>query len=86
VLEFGDIRIDLLGRVVERAGQTLRLTPIEYKLLTHLAAQPDRVITHRQLLKAVWARATLKTPTTCGCTWPTCAKRSSRCQRCPGIC
>ncbi|MGD9550812.1 MAG: two-component system response regulator KdpE [Burkholderiaceae bacterium] len=54
VLTFGDIRIDLVGRVVERAGQTLHLTPIEYKLLTHLAAQPDRVITHRQLLKAVW--------------------------------
>lgn len=54
VLTFGDIRIDLAGRVVERAGQTLHLTPIEYKLLTYLAAQPDRVITHRQLLKAVW--------------------------------
>ena len=54
VLEFGDIRIDLVGRVVERAGQTLHLTPIEYKLLTYLAAQPDRVITHQQLLKAVW--------------------------------
>ncbi|MGE4376482.1 MAG: two-component system response regulator KdpE [Burkholderiaceae bacterium] len=54
VLTFGDIRVDLVGRVVERAGQTLHLTPIEYKLLTHLAAQPDRVITHRQLLKAVW--------------------------------
>ncbi|RCX11553.1 two-component system response regulator KdpE [Extensimonas vulgaris] len=54
VLVFGDIRIDLVGRVVARAGQTLHLTPIEYKLLTYLAAQPDRVITHRQLLKAVW--------------------------------
>ncbi len=54
VLTFGDIRIDLVGRVVERAGQTLHLTPIEYKLLTYLASQPDRVITHRQLLKAVW--------------------------------
>lgn len=54
VLTFGDIRVDLVGRVVERAGQTLHLTPIEYKLLTYLAAQPDRVITHRQLLKAVW--------------------------------
>ena len=39
---------------VERAGEPLHLTPIEYRLLTHLAAQPDRVITHQQLLKAVW--------------------------------
>jgi two-component system KDP operon response regulator KdpE len=35
-------------------GQPLHLTPIEYRLLTHLAAQPDRVITHQQLLTAVW--------------------------------
>jgi two-component system, OmpR family, KDP operon response regulator KdpE len=39
---------------VERSGILLHLTPIEYKLLTHLASQPDRVITHPQLLKAVW--------------------------------
>lgn len=54
LIAFGDIRIDLVRRVVERAGGVLHLTPIEYKLLTHLASQPDRVITHAQLLKAVW--------------------------------
>jgi len=54
VLEFGDVRIDLGRRVVERAGQPLHLTPIEYRLLTHLAANPDRVLTHPQLLRAVW--------------------------------
>ena len=43
-----------MRRVVERGGEVLHLTPIEYKLLTHLASQPDRVITHAQLLKAVW--------------------------------
>jgi two-component system KDP operon response regulator KdpE len=53
-IAFGDVRIDLVRRVVERAGEALHLTPIEYKLLTHLASQPDRVITHAQLLKAVW--------------------------------
>lgn len=53
-INFGDVRIDLVRRVVERAGEALHLTPIEYKLLTHLASQPDRVITHAQLLKAVW--------------------------------
>lgn len=53
-IHFGDVRIDLVRRVVERAGEALHLTPIEYKLLTHLASQPDRVITHAQLLKAVW--------------------------------
>ncbi|MFO1340905.1 MAG: two-component system response regulator KdpE [Burkholderiaceae bacterium] len=54
VVSFGEVRIDLARRVVERAGEPLHLTPIEYRLLTHLAAQPGRVITHRQLLQAVW--------------------------------
>lgn len=54
LIEFGEIRIDLVRRIVERQGEVLHLTPIEYKLLTHLAVQPDRVITHAQLLMAVW--------------------------------
>ena len=54
VLRFGRVSVDLSRRVVERDGAPLHLTPIEYRLLTHLAAQPDRVVTHQQLLKAVW--------------------------------
>ena len=54
LVSFGDIRIDLTRRLVEREGQPLHLTPIEYRLLTCLTAQPNRVITHRQLLQAVW--------------------------------
>jgi len=53
-LEFGDVRIDLAARTVERGGTALHLTPIEYRLLTHLASHPNRVLTHPQLLKAVW--------------------------------
>lgn len=54
VLSFGPVMVDLTRRVVTRLGEPLHLTPIEYRLLTHLASQPDRVVTHRQLLKAVW--------------------------------
>ena len=57
VLRFADVSVDLARRSVEKAGLPLHLTPIEYRLLTHLAAQPDRVVTHRQLLKAVWGPA-----------------------------
>ena len=53
-IQFGGVTVDLARRAVERAGEPLHLTPIEYRLLTHLAAQPGRVITHPQLLKAVW--------------------------------
>jgi two-component system KDP operon response regulator KdpE len=54
VLQFGDVRIDLVRRTVERAGAALHLTPTEYRLLTHLASHPNRVLTHPQLLRAVW--------------------------------
>jgi two-component system KDP operon response regulator KdpE len=54
VIEFGDVKVDLMRRSVERAGESLHLTPIEYRLLTHLTAHPDCVLTHRQVLKAVW--------------------------------
>jgi two-component system KDP operon response regulator KdpE len=54
VVEFGAVKIDLGLRTVERAGERLHVTPIEYRLLTHLAAHPHSVLTHRQLLHAVW--------------------------------
>ncbi len=53
-LRFGDIQLDLVKRLVTRGDEVIHLTPIEYKLLTFLSGQPDRVITHQQLLKAVW--------------------------------
>lgn len=53
-IAFGDINIDLTRRLVERNGEQLHLTPIEYRLLTYLTSQPNRVITHRQLLQTVW--------------------------------
>jgi len=54
LIQFGDVCIDMTRRIVERNGQPLHLTPIEYRLLTYLATQPNRVVTHRQLLKIVW--------------------------------
>jgi len=54
VVEFGDVRIDRTRRTVERAGEALHLTPIEYRLLNHLVGHPHCVLTHRQVLNAVW--------------------------------
>ena len=53
-IEFGRLRLDLLARTVTRDGAPLHLTPIEYRLLVQLATQPGRVLTHAQLLRAVW--------------------------------
>jgi two-component system KDP operon response regulator KdpE len=54
VLSVGDVEIDLARRVVTKAGSEVRLTPTEYDLLRVLAADADKVITHRQLLERVW--------------------------------
>ena len=39
---------------MRRNGAEVHLTPIEYRLLTVLAANAGRVLTHRQLLREVW--------------------------------
>ena len=54
VIEFGDVAIDLVNRVVKRAGNEVHLTPIEYRLLAFLTVQPGKVLTHRQILREVW--------------------------------
>jgi two-component system KDP operon response regulator KdpE len=54
LFRFGAVEVDLAARRVLRAGAPVHLTPIEYRLLTHLIANAGKVLTHRQLLKAVW--------------------------------
>jgi two-component system, OmpR family, KDP operon response regulator KdpE len=54
VVEFGTVRVDIPRHTAEKNGQALHLTPIEFRLLAELLAHPDCVLTHRQLLKAVW--------------------------------
>lgn len=54
VFAFGQIEVDLAQRQVRRSGETVHLTPIEYRLLTLLVANVGRVLTHRQLLREVW--------------------------------
>lgn len=54
VHEFGELCIDLGRRLVHRRDETVHLTPIEFRLLAYLVTHPDVVLTHRQLLRAVW--------------------------------
>ena len=53
-LLFGEIRVDRSLRRVWRCDEELHLTPIEYRLLSELLANPDKVLTQRHLLLAVW--------------------------------
>jgi two-component system KDP operon response regulator KdpE len=50
----GGLRIDRLRRQVFVDETEVRLTPIEYRLLSALAQYPGRVLTHEQLLRGVW--------------------------------
>ncbi len=54
VIAVGPIRIDQPRHEVTIGGAEVHLTPIEFRLLVELARQPGRVLTHRQLLIAVW--------------------------------
>ena len=57
VVQAGDLEIDLVKRLVSRAGEPVRLSPKEYDLLARLAEGDGKVLTHRQLLTAVWGPA-----------------------------
>jgi two-component system, OmpR family, KDP operon response regulator KdpE len=54
ILTFGELSIDIAHRNVSVRGEEVKLTPTEYEVLKYLSQQAGRVVTHRQLLKAVW--------------------------------
>ena len=54
VIDIGDFHIDIPRRVVEVKKQEVRLTPKEFDVLVYFARHPEKVITHRALLAAVW--------------------------------
>ncbi len=57
VVRIGALEIDLPRRRVARAGAEIKLTSREFDLLSSLARHPGKVMTHRQLLTAVWGPA-----------------------------
>lgn len=54
VFEAGWLRIDYAAREVFVDGEAVAMTPTEYRLLIFLAKSAGKVVTHRQILKAVW--------------------------------
>ncbi|MDQ2078815.1 response regulator [Xanthobacteraceae bacterium Astr-EGSB] len=57
VLEVEDLTIDNVRHQVTRAGIEVKLTPKEFELLSFLARHAGKVLTHRQILTAVWGPA-----------------------------
>jgi two-component system KDP operon response regulator KdpE len=60
--DVGDFRVDLDARRVHIRGNEVRLTPKEFDLFVYLARHPNRVLTHRTLLEAVWGEASQEQP------------------------
>lgn len=56
-LRFGEIEVDFARRLVTRTGVPVHLTPIEYRLLLAMLADPGKVLTYRHLLRAVWGNS-----------------------------
>jgi two-component system KDP operon response regulator KdpE len=57
VLRTADLEIDSVRHRVKRSGVEVRLTPKEFELLSFLARHVGKVVTHRQILAAVWGPA-----------------------------
>ncbi len=54
VLHAGDLQIDLQQRQVSVGTRLVRLTPIEYRLLSELVKRPGQVLLPAYLLEQVW--------------------------------
>ena len=54
VRRIGGLRLDLVRHEVRVDDQTVRLTPSEFRLLTFLAEQPERVFSRREIMQHLW--------------------------------
>ena len=57
VIRIGGLQMDFGRRVISRDAHEIRLSKREYDLLRFLAASPDHVVTHKEILTAVWGPA-----------------------------
>ncbi|MET0214165.1 MAG: response regulator transcription factor [Vicinamibacterales bacterium] len=62
LLRAGDLTIDYDRRRVLRGDAEIRLTPKEFELLSLLARNHNRVLTHRAILKEIWGTSAVEQP------------------------
>jgi two-component system KDP operon response regulator KdpE len=58
----GDFLIDTESSQAFLRGSEIRLTPKEFSLLRYMMIHPDRVLTHRALLSAIWGTYSIDQP------------------------
>jgi len=54
VFQVGELRVDLVRRIVSVGGKEVKLSPKEYDLLRLLVQHAGKVLTHRFLLQQLW--------------------------------
>lgn len=54
ILEVGDLTMDLASRTVQREGQKIDLSPLEFRLLEYLLRHPNQVLTRTQIGETIW--------------------------------
>jgi DNA-binding response OmpR family regulator len=62
VYQFGDAEVDFARCELRRAGQTLEITPTEFKLLTLFVRSRGRTLSRDHILNAVWGPGTFVNP------------------------
>jgi DNA-binding response OmpR family regulator len=63
-LENGELRIDFAKRSVELRGEPVRLTYVEFEILSTLARSPGRVFSRGMLLERLWGDSAYRDPRT----------------------
>ena len=53
-IQIGTLVIDFVDRTVSNEGEPVHLTPKELDLLRYLTQYPNQVLSHRELLQAIW--------------------------------
>jgi len=64
LLELEGLRIDFSKRAVEVRDEPVRLTYVEFEVLSVLARQPGHVFSRRMLLERIWGDAAYRDPRT----------------------
>ena len=54
IITVGDLTIDPAAHLVQRGGEEISLTPLEYSLLMTMAQHPNKVFSRETLLREVW--------------------------------
>jgi two-component system KDP operon response regulator KdpE len=62
VIEAGDFRVDLDAHMVTVQGREVKVTPKEFDLIAYFVRHPNKILTHRALLAAVWGGESVEQP------------------------